>query len=88
MRESRSKPRKSYSYKPSVYGTLDGGRTFSRFLLFNYATTGQHDFMLCDFKKNEVRENVQLSVYLKCKFSAELQSITMHRGTRACYHCM
>jgi hypothetical protein len=40
-----------------VYGTLDGGRTFSRFLLFNYATTGQHDFMLCDFKKNEVREN-------------------------------
>ena len=25
--------------------------------LFQYATTGQHDFMLCDFKNNEVRKN-------------------------------
>ena len=25
--------------------------------LFQYATTGQHDFMLCDFKNNEVRQN-------------------------------
>ena len=25
--------------------------------LFTYATAGQHDFMLCDFKKNEVRKN-------------------------------
>ena len=25
--------------------------------LFQYATNGTHDFMLCDFKKNEVRRN-------------------------------
>ena len=25
--------------------------------LFQYATTGQHGFMLCDFKNNEVRKN-------------------------------
>ena len=43
--------------------------------LFQYATVGQHDFMLCDFKNNEVRKNFDEIITLP-KVNAQIQETT------------
>jgi len=51
--------------------------------LFHYATTGQHDFMLCDFKNNEVRKNFDEILSLSTINASQKQEETEENENQA-----
>ena len=51
--------------------------------LFQYATTGQHDFMLCDFKNNEVRKNFDEILSLSTINASQKQEETEENENQA-----